>query len=221
MSRSTLHRSALRILGAALLAAPLLGGCESNQASREALAAENAELRDQNEQLSSLLSNTEQRYDSLSAERTRLISENDSLRSQLGQMSRRADTGFGNMPGVSVERRAGEIVVEVAGDVLFSSGSASLRSSAKSTLDSIADVIKRRYGGNEIRIAGHTDSDPIRKSKWKTNERLSAERALAVEQYLASKGVSGSQMHVAAYGPANPKASKKESRRVEIIILES
>ena len=110
-------------------------------------------------------------------------------------------------------------VVEVAGDVLYASGKADLKSSSKQTLDQIARTILQRYPSNEIRIAGHTDNDPIRKSGWKTNERLAAERALSVEEYLATRGIDKDRMHVASYGPARPKGSKKDSRRVEIVIL--
>jgi len=63
------------------------------------------------------------------------------------------------------------------------------------------------------------DTDPIRKSNWKTNERLAAERALSVEEYFSTRGIDKDRMHIASYGPARPKGSKKDSRRVEIVIL--
>jgi outer membrane protein OmpA-like peptidoglycan-associated protein len=113
----------------------------------------------------------------------------------------------------------GEVILDIAGDVLFDSGRAVLKGGAKRTLDQIASVLNSQYSGRLIRVAGHTDTDPIRKSKWKTNERLSAERALAVEEYLASRGVAKDRMYVAAYGSAFPRATKAESRRVEIIIM--
>ena len=115
--------------------------------------------------------------------------------------------------------RGSDIVVTVAGDVLLATASATLRDAARRELDRIASVINSRYSGNEIRIAGHTDQDPIRRSRWKTNERLSAERALAVEEYLATRGVSKSRMHVAGFGPAQLRSTKQQSRRVEIIVL--
>jgi outer membrane protein OmpA-like peptidoglycan-associated protein len=42
---------------------------------------------------------------------------------------------------------------------------------------------------------------------------------MAVESYLAGKGVDQDRMYAAAFGTSNPRASKKESRRVEIVIL--
>lgn len=129
------------------------------------------------------------------------------------------DGDFG--PGTTTRREHGDLVVEVAGDVLFDSGSIVLKPSAKRTLDQVARRITSEYSGNIIRVEGYTDSDPIRKqkNKYKDNEELSAHRALAVERYLVSRGVPSSQIYAAAFGPANPKGTKKESRRVEIVIL--
>lgn len=129
------------------------------------------------------------------------------------------DGDFG--PGTTTRRDHGDLVVEVAGDVLFDSGSIVLKATAKRTLDQVARRINSDFSGNIVRVEGHTDSDPIKKqkAKYKDNEQLSAERALAVERYLVDKGVSSGQIYSAAFGSAKPKGSKKESRRVEIVIL--
>ena len=47
----------------------------------------------------------------------------------------------------------------------------------------------------------------------------SAARALAVESYLVGKGVDNDKAYSAAFGPSNARATKKDSRRVEIVIL--
>jgi chemotaxis protein MotB len=129
------------------------------------------------------------------------------------------DGDFG--PGTTTRREHGDLIVEVAGDVLFDSGSIVLKASAKRTLDQVARRINAEYSGNVIRVEGYTDTDPIKKQKdkYKDNEELSAQRALAVERYLVGRGVASSQIYAAAFGPANPKGSKKASRRVEIVIL--
>jgi chemotaxis protein MotB len=216
MTKLFVSRATVRIAAAlgALVIAGTLGGCAKNKAGGvEALRAENAELRQAQSQLDSALSECDLRYDAL-------VKERDELLAQLGTGGSSGDDfGFTTGSGVTVSQRGSEIVVEVAGDVLFSSGKVDLRTDAQQTLNQIASVIQSRYGGNTIRIAGHTDSDPIKKSGWKTNERLSAERALAVEEYLAGRGISKDRMYSAAFGPAQPKGSKKDSRRVEIVIL--
>ena len=151
-----------------------------------------------------------------------LTSELDQARRDAEELANRATaeaTPFDTIEGVRVSRHASDIIVEVAGDVLFDSGQTTLKSSSKSTLDQVARVITSTYGSNMIRVAGHTDNDPIKKSPWKTNERLSSERALAVEEYLSQKGVGKERIEVVAYGSAIPRGTKRESRRVEIIVL--
>ncbi|RMH29602.1 MAG: hypothetical protein D6693_01750 [Planctomycetota bacterium] len=205
-------------------ATAVLGGCAHGGADRMTLLEdENYELRTRLQQLQASADQAEQARRLLEEENRRLQAERDRLEleaSRIGSSTASADTGFEGLAGVSTTTNAvGEVVVAVAGDVLFDSGSATLKSSAKNTLNRIAEVLNSRYPGQMIRVAGHTDSDPIRKSKWKTNERLSAERALAVEEYLSSQGVDNDRMYSAGYGSSQPKASKKESRRVEIIVL--
>lgn len=121
--------------------------------------------------------------------------------------------------GVEVFQRGGDTVVSVAGDVLFDSGSATLKSSSRSTLQRIARQIRDSSPGAIVRVEGYTDTDPIRKSKWKSNEHLSAERALAVEAFLVQSGLRNDRVYAAAFGPANPRESKARSRRVEIVVL--
>jgi flagellar motor protein MotB len=188
-------------------------GCASNGVGPEdPLVMENQELRRINENLTLALEDAEARYRALDE-------QNRDLAAQLAAQPAEGDTGFEGL-GAGVSRRAGEVVIDIAGEVLFDSGSVVIKRDAQRVLDSVVGVIRQRYPNSEIRVAGFTDNDPIRKSDWKTNERLSAERAMAVESYLVSKGLDNNRVHSAAFGPAKPKGSKRESRRVEIIILE-
>ena len=102
-------------------------------------------------------------------------------------------TGFDNIQGVETIQGAGRVTVRVPGDVLFSSGKVSLRSSAKKTLSQIAGVINREYPDNMIRIEGYTDRDPIKRSRWKDNLELSHQRAAEVHRYLQKQGVDPQQ----------------------------
>ncbi|GIW74786.1 MAG: hypothetical protein KatS3mg103_1308 [Phycisphaerales bacterium] len=204
----------LVVVGVLLSVALGAVGCASKGPSPDdPLVMENQELRRINESLELALRDAEARYAALDA-------QNRDLAAQLAAQPAPGDTGFEGL-GADVSRRPGEVVIDIAGEVLFDSGSIVIKPDARKVLDSIVSVIRQRYPNNEIRVAGHTDSDPIRKSEWKTNERLSAERAMAVESYLVSKGLDNDRIHSAAYGPAKPKATKRQSRRVEIIILET
>lgn len=202
-------------LVAVLLGVGLAGvGCASNgPGPDDPLVMENQELRRINESLELALRDAEARYAALDEQNRDLAAQLAAQPEPLG------DTGFEGL-GAGVSRRPGEVVIDIAGEVLFDSGSVVIKRDAQRTLDSIVGVIRQRYPNNEIRVAGFTDNDPIRKSDWKTNERLSAERAMAVESYLVSKGIDNNRIHSAAFGPAKPKGSKRESRRVEIVILQ-
>ena len=128
-------------------------------------------------------------------------------------------TAFDRIPGIETERTAGRITVRVPGDVLFESGKVDLRTSSKSTLGQIATVIRTQYRSNLIRVEGYTDTDPIRRSKWKDNLELSLQRAASVHRFLGSQGVTKTRMYAAGFGPAKPRATKSKSRRVEIVVV--
>jgi len=195
--------------GAVLAGVLAMGvGCDTvPKADYDAAITEASMLRQELEGERSRAQRLSQQVGDLQAENQRLVAE--------------GRTGFEGIEGAGVSSRGDDIVVSVAGDVLFASGSVDLKAESKRTLDQIAQVIQRDYPENMIAVEGYTDTDPIRKSKWETNERLSAERALAVETYLVGKGLSNDTVHSVAFGPAHPKATKKESRRVEIVILGS
>ena len=116
---------------------------------------------------------------------------------------------------------AGTVTVRVPGDVLFDPGQAMIRAGARTTLDNVAAALKKEYPGKQIRVEGHTDSDPIRVSKWKSNQELSEARAKAVKDYLASKGVSATTLTTQGFGAERPKSKtdKAMNRRVEIVVV--
>jgi chemotaxis protein MotB len=123
-------------------------------------------------------------------------------------------------PDVTVERRDNAIVLTIASDVLFDSGEATLKASAKKTLDTVVAEINRKFPGKQVRVAGFTDQDPIKSSGYRTNYHLGFDRAFNVSQYLESKGLSKDRIERLSFGPEQLKKSKKASRRVEIAIVD-
>ncbi len=120
---------------------------------------------------------------------------------------------------VSIDAAKGTITVTLESGVLFDSGKADLKSNAKSRLSNIASVIKQKYPGKEVAVVGHTDTDPIRKSKWKDNWELSSQRALAVTRYIISQGIAAEQLTAAGRGEYQPvSGNKADNRRVEIVV---
>lgn len=208
MNRST----SISVVGSMLLSLGLLGGCKGNKQADDLarLTGERDALREAIERDRAALQNVPEP----APEQPQFVNRPTP---QYNDNSYQDDFG----PGTTTRRDHGDLVVEVAGDVLFDSGSIDLKASAKRTLDQVARKINSSYSGNTIRVEGHTDSQPLNKvkGKYKDNEELSAQRALAVERYLVSKGVPSSQIYAAAFGPAKPKGTRSASRRVEIVIL--
>ena len=127
-----------------------------------------------------------------------------------------------NVPGTTTEQdvAAGTMTVRVPGDVVFDAGKATVREQAKGTLDKVAAALKRDYAGKQIRVEGHTDSDPIKLSRWKSNQELSLARADAVKKYLVSRGIDANMVTTQGFGADRPKSNDKAAnRRVEIVVL--
>lgn len=117
------------------------------------------------------------------------------------------------------------LVLTVLDKVLFDSGKAAIKDSAKNTMDKVAETLSRNVQNNMIFVEGHTDNDPIRHSGWKSNWELSTARATEVIHYLAEQGgVEPKRLVAAGYAEYHPVASndatetKQKNRRVEIII---
>ena len=119
----------------------------------------------------------------------------------------------------------GRISIGVDDTVTFDSGSTALKDSSHKVLRSVANALKNRFGGKRIYVEGHTDSDPLvkTKDKYQDNMHLSSLRAHAVVRYLVQQGVPESSLVVVGFGqhdPRDPK-SKARNRRVEIVVGEN
>jgi flagellar motor protein MotB len=79
--------------------------------------------------------------------------------------------------------------------------------------------LQAAYPNTEIRVTGFTDTDPIKKSGFKSNYHLGFARAYVVGQYLGKHGISPGRVSYATFGPADPLSSKSKSRRVEVSVF--
>ncbi len=197
----------------------LVSGCTDYKTKYENLNVEHQNLRG--------------RYETLEA-RERQLAERvaqdqqtiDELQRQIEELNKTPAeaTGFGEGYDVAFDPAAGTITVTLPNTILFDSGKASLKSATSAELDHILSVLKQKYPSKEIDVIGHTDTDPIRKSPWKDNWELSAQRALSVARYLIQHGIPERQVRAAGCGPARPVASnstaagKARNRRVEIVV---
>ncbi len=191
--------------------------------------------------------NWEKKYQSLSVEHENLRGLLDRERSEKGQLSDRisqdqmtieelqrqieessktpADvTGFGAGYDVAFDPSAGTITVTLPNAILFDSGKATLKKTTSTELDHIRSVLRDKYAGKQVDVVGHTDTDPIKKSKWKDNWELSAQRALSVLRYLVKRGIPEDTIQAVGCGESQPIASnstasgKARNRRVEIVV---
>jgi chemotaxis protein MotB len=128
------------------------------------------------------------------------------------------------IPGADVEQDGDLVRIRIESAQLFGPGRAELKPEVSATLDRVAQALKSDYSGRMVGIEGHTDSDPITKSKWKNNHELAVARSVALFTALKQRGVPESQLFVAGYGPNRPLASdkskqaKSQNRRVEIVV---
>ena len=203
----------------ALIAVTMFSGCTDWKKKHDALNVENQNTKGllerektENAQLADQLAKDQQTI--------------QDLQRQIVEKKRSpADaTGFGEGYDVSFDANAGTITVTLPDAILFDPGKATLKNATSKELDHIYSVLKAKYPGRHIEVAGHTDSDPIKKSKWTDNLELSSQRAMAVARYLIQKGVAENKIGATGYGSARPLATnstasgKQKNRRVEIVV---
>jgi chemotaxis protein MotB len=138
-----------------------------------------------------------------------------------------ANTPF-DVPGelkgkVDIRRRGNDTVIDLPSDVFFSSGSATINGAGERAMGQIVEFIRKNHPNGLLRIEGHSDTDPIRRTKnrYHCNWELSFERAHAVMHFLVEKGKFDPQRVVCeAYGEYHPQdpGNKSKNRRVEIVI---
>jgi chemotaxis protein MotB len=162
-------------------------------------------------------------------ELARLQEENRSLRAQLQAKDQELANAMRRIKELEDElarykgKTAMEIVYSFPADVLFRSGSARLSSEGRQLLDDAAQKLQQQ-SGNLIMIEGHTDSQPIRYSKWKSNWELGAARSLTVLHYLESKGVDAAKMSASTFSEYHPVADngsadgRRQNRRADIVV---
>lgn len=147
----------------------------------------------------------------------------DELNRQLARLRSQASTQTPTTPAKEGEWTTFDnfAMISVPGSVLFDAGKAELSGSGRSKVSQIASDIRSRYGDRDIYVVGHTDDQPIRKSKWKDNWELGAHRALTVVRTLKDLGVPNDSLVQANCGEYRPKIrgkdekSRQVNRRVE------
>jgi chemotaxis protein MotB len=118
----------------------------------------------------------------------------------------------------------GRMVVQLATDVLFASGSAALASEGRTAVREVADVLKS-IPDRRFQVEGHTDNVPIRTEKYPSNWELASARALMVVNEMVQVGMPTTRISAASYGENDPVATNKTAegkalnRRIQIVIV--
>jgi chemotaxis protein MotB len=203
----------------------LLSGCENYKKKYTALNVEHQNLKGLYDNCKATLDSSSTEKQELSAKLVEGEQTIEDLKKQITERNQTPGeaTGFGDYQ-VDLNAAEGTITVTLPNTILFDSGKASLKSSAKGDLDHIVSVINEKYSGRMIDVVGHTDTDPIKKSSWKDNWELSAERSLSVVRHLNSNGIPDSRIRAIGCGAGRPVApnttasGKARNRRVEIVV---
>ncbi|MFQ5862901.1 MAG: flagellar motor protein MotB [Candidatus Brocadiales bacterium] len=194
-------------------------GCAETEELRSLNRRQAITIRDQAdeiERLNSELATYKERAARESEEKARLMAELDKLAKAIGG-------------GATVRQTPEGPVIQLPEIILFDSGLADIKPEGEKALKKIAEHLQSRPD-ESLRIDGHTDADPIVKTRymWDSNHHLAAGRALSVFKYLTTQaGISESRVYIASYGPNLPIADnntddgKRKNRRVEFMLTAS
>jgi type VI secretion system protein ImpK len=125
-------------------------------------------------------------------------------------------------PPIVCEVTPNLIIVRLVDITLFDPGQAAVRAEFKPLIERIAGVLNEE--GGAIKVVGHTDSQPIRTARFRSNLQLSQARAQAVGEMLKSRLNQPNRISTEGKGPDVPidnnatAAGRAKNRRVEILI---
>ncbi len=140
----------------------------------------------------------------------------------------RLRTILGNRPDIRI---VGDRFV-FQSEVFFDTGQAQLLPEGRAELDKVASALTDldKQIPSEIawvlRVDGHTDSRPINSPIFKSNWDLSSARAIAVVQYLISRGVAPQRLVAAGFAEFQPldtaqtDEAYQRNRRIELKLTE-
>jgi chemotaxis protein MotB len=160
---------------------------------------------------------------------------NVALAQKVQELSRFRSDFFGKLRDILGNRPDVRIVGDrfvLQSEVFFDTGKADLLPAGRGELDKVAGALlelEKQIPPDiawVLRVDGHTDVRPISSPQFKSNWELSAGRAIAVVQYLISKGVSPQRLVAAGFGEFQPldtakaEDAYKRNRRIEFKLTE-
>ncbi len=129
----------------------------------------------------------------------------------------------GSLPITITENERG-VTVHIMEELLFASGSAEIKLTSLTALDTLAGILRRLP--NDLRVEGHTDNVPINTQAFPSNWHLSVARALNVAYYLIERHkLTQERVSIVGYSEFRPLVAnstpelRSQNRRVDIVIL--
>jgi chemotaxis protein MotB len=194
---------------------------------KTSLEQQKGELESQKTTLEKNIAALKQQNSSLEQEKTSLTTSSQQTQKQYEEL----------VQGLSKEVEKGELQVkqyknmlsvDLAEQIFFDSGKATLKKGGKAVLKKVGDALKG-YENKIIRVVGHTDNVPVAKSLQATfpsNWELSVARATNVVRFLQEVGVPPERMMAAGraeYDPVAPNDTpegRQKNRRIEIMLID-
>ena len=184
-----------------------------------ALENDRAKLLDDKAGLGAAIEEMEQALRELDRRKQQAEARVRRFRDMLDRFQRLIDAGT-----LRVKMVDGRMVVALATDILFDSGSASLSKGGSEALAEVAQVLQsipdRRY-----QVEGHTDNVPIASVKYPSNWELAAERSLTVVKTMVAGGLDAVRVSAASFGEHKPSDTNRTpegragNRRIEIVVV--
>lgn len=118
----------------------------------------------------------------------------------------------------------GRMVVVLATDVLFPSGSANLSKGGKAAIAEVAQLLAS-IPKRSFQVEGHTDDVPISTAQYRSNWELAAARALTVVKTMVDAGLPADRVSAASFGDTRPSVAndtpegRAQNRRIEITVV--
>jgi chemotaxis protein MotB len=192
---------------------------DAERARSEKLSGDMAEVLKDKSKLKSSVDDMQKALEDLAkrkAEADRRIAEFKSL---LDRFKTLIDAGK-----LKVKIVDGRMVVALASDVLFASGSAQLSKDGKANIAEVGAVLAT-ITGKKFQVEGHTDNVPIKTAAFPSNWELASARALTVVKGMIEGGMPADSVSAASFGDTKPAApndtpeGKAQNRRIEIVVV--
>ena len=198
------------------------------QAEHDSLQTAAAKLTSDNAALREDIARLKTESDALRAEREALQKQQTEITSRydevVGKLSKEVDAGQ-----LQVRQFKNMLSVDVAENLFFASGSATLKPEGQAVLMKVGEAMAN-FPDKIIRVVGHTDSVAIAKKhqvKFPSNWELSVMRATNVVRFLQDKAkIDPMRLVAAGRGPYEPIAAndtpegRQKNRRIEIMLID-